>query len=510
MQAQEEGKHQELMTLVDLRTGGGSSTGSIRTLHSSSSRRSILLPARPKIFYGRDHELHEIVTTLKQDSPRLVLLGTGGIGKTSLALSVLYHEQVAARFKHRHFISCESAANGADIVSAIAEHLGVAESVGSIIEDLSASEPTILVLDNFESPWEPFESRSDVEGLLSRLAGIQHVALLVTMRGAERPGQVRWTRPFLAPLSPLSRAAAMQTLSAIVDHEDDDETRKLADTVLDFTDNLPLAVQLIGAVASFEGFVPVIKRWQLENTALLSEGPTKGSNLDNSISLSLSSPRMLSIPSARQLLGVLSLLPDGLPDTDLAGLNLPISDSGKAKAALLRTSLAYAADGRLKMLAPVREYVQRNHPPAPAVLQRLVGYISELLNVWKAFNKFASGELVPRLKSSAGNVRSVLLYAVETDQGRAELIQTGKALLLFIQFLAVTGTGDGGSDLRKLLPSMVERAEDDELHGLYMVMQFSLTFDAVEDPEALALKAVQHFRKACRKNPICLIRADET
>jgi hypothetical protein len=36
-----------------------------------------------------------------------------------------------------------------------------------------------MILDNFETPWEPVESRAKVEDLLSLLAGIPHLALLV-------------------------------------------------------------------------------------------------------------------------------------------------------------------------------------------------------------------------------------------------------------------------------------------------------------------------------------------
>ncbi|KAJ7056433.1 hypothetical protein C8F01DRAFT_369886 [Mycena amicta] len=65
----------------------------------------------------------------------------------------------------------------------------------------------------------------------------------VTMRGAERPAQVQWTRPFLPILKPLSDEAAHQTFIDIADdiHIDDSDLR----TILDLTNKMPLAVALI-------------------------------------------------------------------------------------------------------------------------------------------------------------------------------------------------------------------------------------------------------------------------
>jgi hypothetical protein len=71
------------------------------------------------------------------------------------------------------------------------------------------------------------------------------------------------------------------------------------------------------------------------------DGYDKLSNLDLSISLSLSSPRLDSIPHSKDLLSLLSMLPDGLSDTELVQSKLPIDNILGCKAALIRTTLAY-------------------------------------------------------------------------------------------------------------------------------------------------------------------------
>ncbi|KAJ6623767.1 hypothetical protein B0H10DRAFT_2213432 [Mycena sp. CBHHK59/15] len=90
---------------------------------------------------------------------------------------------------------------------------------------------------------------------------------LVTMRGAERPGKVRWTRPFLPPLKPLTYSAARQTFLDIADDTHNDAE---IDELLRLTDHLPLAVNLIANIVSFEGSATVLLRWKNESTTLIS------------------------------------------------------------------------------------------------------------------------------------------------------------------------------------------------------------------------------------------------
>jgi hypothetical protein len=175
------------------------------------------------------------------------------------------------------------------------------------------------------------------------------------MRGAERPAKVRWTRPFLPPLNPLSYEAACQTFFDITDESSDDAD---VQELLRLTNHLPLAVSLIANLASFEGSETVLRRWKNESTTLLSEGQDKRSNLDISIMLSLSSPRIQSVPGAHELMQIVSLLPDGVSNSELMQIALPIRDVLKCKAALIRTSVAYLdREERLKILVPIREYV---------------------------------------------------------------------------------------------------------------------------------------------------------
>lgn len=143
-----------------------------------------MLPASPQIFHGREGELQELVGLLLSTSARVAILGTGGMGKTSLAIAALHHADVVANYAQRYFIPCQLSATCADLLHNIASHIGIEEGpnmLRRIMHHFMGAGSTLLVLDNLETPWEPSTSRGDVEDLLSRLTDIAHVALMVSL-----------------------------------------------------------------------------------------------------------------------------------------------------------------------------------------------------------------------------------------------------------------------------------------------------------------------------------------
>ncbi|KAJ6569168.1 P-loop containing nucleoside triphosphate hydrolase protein, partial [Mycena capillaripes] len=320
----------------------------------------------PKIFYGREAELKDLIDTLLSDPARATILGPGGMGKTTLAMAALNHPAITEKYSLKHFISCESSNTYGDLVYNVGLHLGLEPSSHlskAMVRHFEGCGPCLVVLDNFETPWEPMESRGQVEEFISLLADIPTVALLITMRGAERPGKVKWNRPFLPPLEPISPSATRQIFSDIAEEPVAEEESAL-DHLIELSGGLPLAVSLMANIASFEGYSGTLCRWEVETTALLSDGDDKRSNLEKSITLSLGSPRISSSPHTKNLISLLSLLPDGITAEDLLAAKVPISEIRHSQSLLLRTSLAYIdVKGRLKALSPIREFIRRVHPP---------------------------------------------------------------------------------------------------------------------------------------------------
>ncbi|KAJ7850856.1 P-loop containing nucleoside triphosphate hydrolase protein, partial [Mycena leptocephala] len=367
------------------------------------------LPSEPKIFHGRDSELSDILQLFSQGTPRIAILGAGGMGKTSLARAVIHHTEITERYnQHRFFVACDSAATQVELAALIGAHVGLKlgkDITCPVIQYFSSSSDGLLVLDNLESLWEPIESRAKIEEFLSLLTGVDHLALVITMRGAERPAKVAWTHPFLPLLKPLEQAAARQTFIDIADNTHDPDE---VDKVLSLTDNMPLAISLIAHLVDSEGCSHVLSHWEEEKTSLISDGYDRTSNLDLSVSMSLSSPRLNS--NSKDLLSLLSMLPDGLSDVELVQSKLPIDNILGCKAALICTSLAYSDEHkRLKVLVPIREYMQKIQPPGNHLIQPLLKYFQELLELYAEYRGTQSGSsTIVRVSSNYSNIQNVL------------------------------------------------------------------------------------------------------
>jgi hypothetical protein len=121
-----------------------------------------------------------------KEGARVAILGSGGMGKTTLALAALHQADVEGKYPQRHFVSCESANGAGELISIVGLYLNLPQS-----KELSKAiygyfldcGPALLVLDNMETPWETLATRTHVEEFLSLLADIPHLALLVSIQG---------------------------------------------------------------------------------------------------------------------------------------------------------------------------------------------------------------------------------------------------------------------------------------------------------------------------------------
>ncbi|KAJ7026019.1 P-loop containing nucleoside triphosphate hydrolase protein, partial [Mycena alexandri] len=413
MQDQAQLIHQEILHILETMSSSDSAS-SISKMYSGSfaSSDSIsMLPAEPKIFHGRDSELADILKLFRQGAPRIAILGAGGMGKTSLARIVVHHKEIITKYHgNRFLVTCETASSKAELAGLIGAHLGMKpgeDLTRAVLQHFFSSPPSVLILDNLETVWEPTKSRKEIEEFLSLLTDINSLALVITMRGAERPSKVQWTRPFLLPLPPLAQDAARKVFIEIAD---DKHSLEEVDKVLGLTDNMPLAISLLAHLVDVEGCPEILSRWETEKTSLISEGYDRRSNLELSISLSLSSPRITSMPHSRDLLALLSMLPDGLSDAELKQTAFPITEILGCKVALLRTALAYTDDHNcLKVLVPVREYMGRLFPPTDQMIQPLLKHFHELLESFTAAFGTKSGTgPINRITSNYTNIQNIL------------------------------------------------------------------------------------------------------
>ncbi|KAJ7849770.1 hypothetical protein B0H13DRAFT_2402140 [Mycena leptocephala] len=372
-----------------------------------------------------------------------------------------------AASSHQFFIACDSAATQVELAALIGAHLGLKpgkDLTCPVIQYFSSSPHSLLILDNLETVWEPTESRGNIEEFLSLLTGVDHLALVITMRGAERPAKVAWTRPFLPPLKPLETGAARQTFIDIADGIHNPEE---IDKVLSLTDNLPFAINLVAHLVDSEGCSNVLSCWEEEKTSLISDGYNRGSNLDLSISLSLSSPRLNSLLHAKDLLSLLSMLPDGLSDIELVQSKLQIDNILGCKAALIRTTLAYSNEHkRLKTLAPIREYMQKIQPPGDHLIRPLLKHFQELLECYMEYcGTQLSSSTVAQISSNYSNIQNVLQNGLQ--QGHPDLIT-----------------------------DVLPRPCDHRLEAYFIIEWLNLGIHySISDPGTLVSETIEHFKQ---------------
>ncbi|KAH7098013.1 hypothetical protein BKA62DRAFT_714379 [Auriculariales sp. MPI-PUGE-AT-0066] len=384
------------------------------------------IPPRPHVHFGRDTQV------IGSTSPaRLILLGPGGVGKTSLALAVLHSTGVEHKYgARRFFVPCDAVSTGHDVFSIVSGELGLhAESTRALqkaVVQMLSSEPTIIVFDNFESAWDDTSIREDAEALLALLDSLPNLAIILTMRGTERPVGLSWTRPFLPPLGPLDDEAAMQAFMAIADIQDSDaepQVRKL----LQFVDNLPLAVVILASMAQYESLMSLAERWTTERTVMLTRSaePTRLSSLNVSIKISLVSPRLASAGDASEMLSLLSLLPDGSVETDIPLFTGHLKQNLRCITTLVQNALVYrttSSPPRIRVLAPIREYVMRYLAPGESIAQPLYDYFYSLTASLLGMYIHKKPEVIANLMPELANLDAVLGYALDHAADRRPAI----------------------------------------------------------------------------------------
>jgi len=199
------------------------------------------LPVQPNELIGRERELDEAAALLRNGLRVLTLTGTGGTGKTRLALQ-LAAEVVEAFANGVFFVSLAPVRDWELVPPTIARTLGLREQAGeSVLETLDgylADKELLLVLDNFE---QVLAAGPAVAGLTAAAPGLK---LLVTSR---TPLRLSGERTY--PVPPLElpesvRLFAERAHAAALEFAVTDENETAVAEICRRLDGLPLAIEL--------------------------------------------------------------------------------------------------------------------------------------------------------------------------------------------------------------------------------------------------------------------------
>lgn len=372
--------------VVAIAVGAAAAFKAITKKYRTSSSGSVpFLPPALDI-YGRDElvqdAVHKILVQFSSESnvkKHIPIKGGPGMGKTTTAIGIIYDPRIVKHFGNaRHWVSCREASKVEDTMKAQKLLEYISNSLGL---DLTASNdrrkdikyfleanniPRLIVLDNFETMWEPRGAQQAAEDVLKFLVQFTQLTIILTTRNAHDPVThfgVSWHQ--FDPIQPLSLSASKKLFTSLSPPRSID-TR--LDDLLRAVDCVPLPIVLMASSAQ-ENYTTsrILEIWnaglvaERNRTSPLSTNDGNPMNiLDRSIEMSLEGPLIKSHPDAIALLRIIAGLPAGIRHENLREIAL-FQDVDRIAAVLVRTSLINNSPDVLQMHSTIRSYMIRNY-----------------------------------------------------------------------------------------------------------------------------------------------------
>jgi len=285
------------------------------------------MPLKPEIFHGRDDFVEAIAQLLLQEgTSRICILGPGGMGKTSVSLAVVELPVIKKRFPCGNcvWVPCIEATSATLLLEILYIQLqpevpGDGDNQVTLEKIISAldgsKEPRLILLDNFETPWNaPGGTQKQVSDILRKLAMLSHVGILVTMRGTYPPcDTIEWQSH---TIQPTDKAACRRIFHDINPSSKNDPN---VDRLLVALGHMPFAVTLMANLGKRGKSTAneLLETWYTSGTDMLSVTNSPEKSMNRSISLSVDSEFVKQDPNALPLLAILSLLPAGTSKQNL-------------------------------------------------------------------------------------------------------------------------------------------------------------------------------------------------